>query len=245
MQKLCFQWSKLNRKLRIYVSFTFSVWCVFATPNLFLKWSNSVIALKTIISHDITHSFNIQWNHIMLCIMLMQWLSLTTRAAAGMNSLWDMQCRIIKGFMASFHLSVLFTSDMYLIVASLVVRLLIILIEVEKKSDADLLSWSPFMVLKMRNQLQAHRGHKRWLLVLWVLILNFNLDKIYTVDGSAERTGFLYVACSCYIEMCGAINGWKATTDKETACYNNCEYLLVLHSYPYLSGCCLHSPGRF
>jgi hypothetical protein len=94
----------------MYVSFTFSVWCVFATPNLFLKWSNSVIALKTIISHDITHSFNIQWNHIMLCIMLMQWLSLTTRAAAGMNSLWDMQYRIIiMGFVASFHLSVLFT----------------------------------------------------------------------------------------------------------------------------------------
>ena len=159
---------------------------------------------------------------MMLCSMLMQWLSLTTRAAAGMNSLWDMQCRIIKGFMASFHLSVLFTSDMYLIVASLVVRLLIILIEVEKNLMqicwTEVLSWYWRWEANFKHIGATKDGF--WSYKYW--ILNFNLDKIYTVDGSAENW-FLYVACRCYIEMCGAINGWKATTDKETASYNNCE----------------------
>jgi len=179
---------------------------------------------------------------MMLCIMIIQWLSLTTRAAAGMNSLWDMQCRIIKGFMASFHLSVLFTSDMYLIVASLVVRLLIILIEVEKNLMqicwTEVLSWYWRWETNFKHIGATKDGF--WSYKYW--ILNFNLDKIYTVDGSAENW-FLYVACRCYIEMCGAIIGWKATTDKETACYNNCEYLLVLHSYPYLSGCWYYMGG--
>jgi len=36
--------------------------------------------------------------------------------------------------------------------------------------------------------------------------------------------------------MCGAIYGWKATIDKEAASYDNCEYLLVLLSYPQFIG---------
>jgi len=73
--------------------------------------------------------------------MIIHWLSLTTKAAAGMNSLMEYAMQIV----ASFHLSVLFTYDMYLIVASLVVRLLIILTEVEKNLMqicwTEVLSW--------------------------------------------------------------------------------------------------------
>jgi len=151
---------------------------------------------------------------MMLCIMIIQWLSLTTRTAAGMNSLWDMQCRIIKGFMASFHLSVLFTSDMYLIVASLVVRLLIILIEVEKNLMqicwTEVLSWYWRWEANFKHIGATKDGFWSYKYWSWTLILT----RFTQLMDQLKELDFFYVACRCYIEMCGAINGWKATTDK-------------------------------
>lgn len=74
-----------------------------------------------------------------------------------------------------------------------------------------------------------HIGDKMALLGFCLIStdLNLNLDKIYTADGS---TGcFLHVALRAGVTLkcVGPSMGERQPPDKETACCNNCEDLLV------------------
>jgi len=166
--------------------------------------------------------------------MLMQWLSVTTRAAAGMNSLWDMQYRIIMGFVASFHLSVLFTSDVYLIVASLVVRLLIILIEVEKNLMqicwTEVLSWYWRWETNFKHIGATKDGFWSYKYWSWTLILT----RFTQLMDQLKELDFFTLHAGVTLKCVGPSMGEKQPLTKKlpaTATVSTCWYYIAILIY--------------